>query len=185
LDTTAQVLTRRARITANVAGPLLASVLACSSSSQHPPELGRCVPTPTVPCSSPSSPGGGSSPEGEGGVTGAGDSGPVSLRDGASCGLADTSLVNGTQGCAACIVAGTGSAVGLDCCTADSSCSTDCVQIVSCVQANCQLGDGACVATCELASPNGVQAYNDFASCLRSNCSPQCPTLTLATAGDI
>jgi hypothetical protein len=118
-------------------------------------------------------------------MAGSGDSGLSPAREGGSCGAADTSLLNSTAACSTCITAGAGSAAGVDCCSADTACATDCVQIILCVQANCRLGDGMCVATCELASPTGLQAYNDFATCLGSNCSPQCPTLTLGTAGDI
>ena len=178
--------TRRThRAGASVMASLAFGVLACSSSSQpHPPDLGACIPTAGKSCGSPTVAGGGSSPQGDGEANSV-DGGSPPVGEGGSCGVAHTSLLNSTAACSTCVTAGAGSSAGFDCCAADTACATDCVQVISCVQANCQIGDGTCVSMCELATPTGVQAYNDFARCLGSNCSPQCPMLTLGTGGDI
>jgi len=168
------------RLLAGAIGIAIAAV-ACSSSSSHPPPLGACTPTDGVPCGSGPGGGGGTNP-GDGGGSSSQDGGATG--DAGTCGGAD-SLLQSTAECSACIVSGTSSVGGLDCCAADLACSaTDCTNVVTCSR-SCAVGDTACVGACEgLTSQAGIDAYQDFAQCLSQNCPTICPTLTPGTTGD-
>lgn len=160
-------------------GWLAVVVLACSQNTERPPELGDCVKVGDASCPTPvSGSGGGSGPTG--GDSGASDVFTTSDTS-TACGTAQDYFTTNTS-CAPCIegVSGAG------CCGADLACSgqTACLALLQCMLA-CPSTNVTCADTCETDNPSGVAAYNDFASCLLQNCSPQCPTLPTGGANDL
>ena len=152
---------------------------ACSSETARPPELGDCVKTGDASCGGlGGSSGGGAGPT-EGGT---GESGTISDAAGA-CGTAQTLLPTMNTACIPCIEGTSGT--GSSCCEADLACSGvgACTQLLQCMVA-CASGDVTCANTCESMQPTGVTAYNDFAQCLASQCSPECPTLPQGGTAD-
>ena len=143
-----------------------------------PPELGDCVKTGDAACTTPD-PGGGHG-AGPGGDSGTSDTGVIV----SGCGTAQELLASQNTSCVPC-VEGTAEAGGDGCCGADMVCSAQaaCTNLVSCM-VGCSASDTTCQNTCENNNPNGVQAYNDFAACLATNCTPQCPTLPTGGTAD-
>jgi hypothetical protein len=152
---------------------LLSSTLllaaACSPSSGHPAVLGGCteVRDSSASCGYGAPGGGGGSSGGSGGGTM--DAASVGDASATSCGASSVATAN--LQCAPCIVA--------SCCQAGTACadSSACTALLSCNASN--------INACEMQYASGVTAYNDFAGCLLANCSPECPTLPVATAGDL
>lgn len=158
------------------------AVVSCSSNSARPAELGDCVKTTDAACPTPD-PGGGAG-GGPGGLhdSGAGDGGAV--EDTASgCGTAQALLASQNTTCVPCVEGTTPGTSG--CCEADLACSgqSACTGLLSCML-TCASTDVTCQNTCENSNPNGVQPYNEFAACLVTNCSPECPTLPTGGVGD-
>jgi hypothetical protein len=150
----------------------------CTSSSPSlPPALGDCVPVGDGSChvyTGGSGSPGGPSGEADGGTEEAGE-------DGGSCGTAHTVLSVANTTCVPCIV-GTTDMPGA-CCQVDLLCTGNCPALVECEQ--------TCSGTACLNCPNEVGAtisdlngYSDFASCLSSQCTPECPTLPPLTQSD-
>jgi hypothetical protein len=161
--------------------PALASVLAtalfavdaCSSSSAMPGVLGNCVPSGDASCAANgSSGGGGAGPKDSGG---GGTQDVEATESGESCGTAGQLLNTLNTECLTCITSGI--AGGLSCCTADQACTGQCLSLVQCPAGS--------INSCAAQYPSGVPAYDDFANCLANNCGTACPTLPLATTGDI
>jgi hypothetical protein len=152
------------------------AVLACSSNSARPPELGDCVKTTDAACPTPDPGLGSGVGPGDGGTS---DTGTVD--EGVSgCGTAQNAIVTQNLSCVPCIEGTDGTSIG--CCGADLACSaqTDCITLLECM-VGCS---GVGCATCENNAPAGVQAYNDLAQCISQNCSPQCPALPQAGTAD-
>lgn len=157
------------------------AVVSCSSNSARPPALGDCVKVGDAACTTPDPGGGGGSGPGGGGDSGGtGDSGGSVT----GCGTAQSLLASQNTTCVPCIE-GTGEAGASDCCMADSVCSSQsaCLGLLQCM-VGCAATDTTCQNTCENNNPNGVQAYDDFAVCLSTVCSPECPTLPTGSASD-
>ena len=110
----------------------------------------------------------------------------VTVFDGAtSCGAAVMMLTTATApSCVPCVVSGTSSTTGTDCCAADLACSTSiaCLSIVACANL-CQAGNAACVSSCVELNPVAADAFDQFAQCLVQNCSPECPKI-MPAVGD-
>lgn len=148
--------------------PLLA--IACSPSSSHPPALNGCTNHDGAANCTGGSGGGGAS---SGSSGGGGNDATAGDASAANCGAntSSGSLATSNQQCAPCITA--------SCCQAGTACAESgaCTALLSCNATN--------INACESQYPSGVTAYNDFASCLQANCSPECPTLPQATPGDL
>ncbi len=87
------------------------ALLACSSSSDRPPQLGACVPTHGVACSTPTTAGGGSPPSD---AAAASDSGTEIVGEGGSCTGASEIFSAAAPSCVSCIAA--------SCCANAASC---------------------------------------------------------------
>jgi hypothetical protein len=150
---------------------------ACTSHDTQnlPPELGGCVPTGDAGCDHPGG-GLGSGGTGEGGTGTALDAG-TSADGAASCGQAGSLVTTSNNTCVPCITT--------SCCQADTACSAvpACLALLQCVQ-GCQSGDSVCFDNCENLQPIGISAYIDFANCMQSDCSPECPNLPTQPTGD-
>lgn len=166
-----------------VASAVLAP-LACNPTENLPPPLGNCTPTGDASCQAPAagvSGGGGPSggaAGGEAGADGATGGGPFSDAAAGVCGQADGLVTASNVDCSPCVTN--------NCCMADQACSAsaDCMALLQCIVHVCASGNPTCIGSCENAHPAGVTAYQDFASCLQMQCSPQCPTLPTQTSGD-
>ncbi|HEY3821674.1 MAG TPA: hypothetical protein VGL81_31120 [Polyangiaceae bacterium] len=156
------------------------TVVSCSSASARPAELGDCVRVGDAACTTPDPGGGSGSGPGGNGDSGASDTGSVAT----GCGTAASLLGSQNTACVPC-VEGTGEAGMSDCCMAALACSgqSACTGLLQCIVA-CASTDTTCQSTCQNNNPNGVQAYDDFAACLSTNCSPECPTLPTGNAID-
>jgi hypothetical protein len=131
------------------------------------------VKTGDVSCSAPD-PGGGGGAGPTMGDSGTSDTG--SAEGASACGTAQEFFVTNTT-CAPCIEG----VSGLGCCGADLGCSqggsaSPCITLLQCML-TCTSTDLACPETCENTTPDGVQAYQEFAACLLESCSPECPVL--------
>jgi hypothetical protein len=154
-----------------------ASPACISKAPAHPPESGDCVETRDAECTDPGGPAvGGPEPGGVAdGEAPDADAGSADLVDGASCGAASTLIVTANMACLLCIESQGG------CCIVDQACSdSDCLDLMACTEA-CAAGDQTCIGNCENQWPDAVTTYDDFASCLRLNCSSSCPRLPQST----
>jgi len=149
----------------------------CSSNNvDHPPPLGNCVPTKSVPCT--------------GGGVGTGAGGPGSARDaGLDAGLdassaleaapmcvGQTTMLLNPQNvtCVPCVVGNLDARA--NCCSEDANCAADttCQTLVSC-SVLCA-GNTACIANCQAMSPQDTN-FTAYAGCIQTTC-PQCPALS-------
>jgi hypothetical protein len=88
-----------------------------------------------------------------------------------------------SQACQPCIETGADSSTGGNCCSAESMCGSDCQLIIS--EAILCGGSTTCIANAvSTASSAAATAFNDFNQCLRENCSPECPSFTVAVASE-
>jgi hypothetical protein len=145
------------------------ALLACSSSSDRPPQLGACVPTHGITCGNPSTAGGGGGPPPS--EAGASDSGTEIEGEGGSCTGASEIFGTAASSCVTC--------VATNCCASATSCPNDpnCVSIAVCVTQTCLADDTSCLPTCEGASPTATATeYTAFQQCLGISC-PGCPAL--------
>ena len=177
------LVSRSGRIFAVGAWALLVgqAVVSCSSNGARPAELGDCVKTGDASCPVPDPGGGGGGGPGGGDSGAVGDTGVVP----SGCGTAQNLLAAQNTSCAPC-VDGTNEAGSDNCCGADTACSAQsaCLELLQCM-VGCSSTDVTCQNTCENTNPNGVTAYNEFASCLAQNCTPECPTLPTGGTGDL
>ncbi len=152
--------------------------VACSSSSSRPGELGNCVPVLDGGCNPQVIGGGRGGPADGGGV----DTGLEDVAAG-GCGTAQDIVASVTQNpaCTPCIVQDQPNG----CCAADLACSSEseCLNLLSCIVA-CNAGDSICIGSCQNQHPTGVTAYDDFAGCLSTVCSPECPSLPTQVNSD-
>ncbi len=143
------------------------ALLACSSSSDRPPQLGACVPTHDIMCGSPTTAGGGGTPASD---AAASDSGTEIVGEGGSCTGATEIFGTAAPSCVSCVTA--------SCCGA-ASCPNDpnCVSIAVCVTQTCLANNTSCLPTCEGAAPTATGTeYISFQQCVGENC-PGCPAL--------
>ncbi|HEY1693300.1 MAG TPA: hypothetical protein VGG39_14130 [Polyangiaceae bacterium] len=164
-----------ARFLVPAAWAIACVVAACTSASTQPPELGNCVKVADAACADPNTGGGGGGPSsgGEGGTT----SSSGSSSGAAGCGTVDglISSVTSNVDCIPCIE-GTLDGGGAGCCQAAGACTGDCVTYASCVQA-CSAGDTTCIGNCQNQYPTGITNYDQYATCVSQDCTPECPTL--------
>ena len=155
--------------------PVFTGAYACNTEeTAHPPTLGNCIATPDASCPAPvSGLGSGSGPSGD---AAASSDAAISSEAGV-CGVADSLVSTSNLSCEPCILS--------SCCMADSVCSANasCLALTQCAIA-CASGDQTCIGNCYNREPNGTTDYGDFAACLLSQCSPECPTLPTQAPGD-
>lgn len=156
------------------------AVVSCSSNSARPAELGNCVVVGDAACTTPDPGGGGGAGPGDGGSSS--DTG-TGVEGASGCGTAQELLASQNTSCVPCVEGTSGTGNG--CCGADMACSAvaACTNLLSCMLA-CAATDTTCQNTCENNNPTGVNDYNEFAACLATNCSPQCPTLPTGGTAD-
>lgn len=140
------------------------AVLACSSSSTLPPELGNCTPVGDAACSLPVNNSSGAGPS-----DGGSGSDGVAVGDAVTgCGATLVTTQNTT--CIPCIEA--------TCCLDNAACSASaaCTTLAQCTQA-CTSTDQTCISNCFASvTPAAQTAYDDLSTCLSSQCTG-CPNL--------